>query len=147
MPEIGDRHPTRTIQGDGSTPNPLTDYIERGVVTCFSFLRGAFDVVDLAATANALGFDKIGCADLNTMAGVVRLHTQARKAQIKPLIGCCLLLVAVNRPLHIRVIGLHMDFVSCVPKEKYKMFLARGRQTATATSLWMIWPPTPQTCS
>ncbi|MEL7259696.1 MAG: PHP domain-containing protein, partial [Pseudomonadota bacterium] len=63
------------------------------LTTCFSFLRGASDAVDLATTANALGYDSLGCADLNTMAGVVRLHTEALKAQIAPVIGCHLQLV------------------------------------------------------
>lgn len=93
MPEIDHQHPRRTIQEDGFQPNPKAAYVELGVTTCFSFLRGASDAVDLATTAHALGYDALGCADLNTMAGVVRLHAEALKAQIKPIIGCRLKLV------------------------------------------------------
>ena len=93
MPEMDNQHPRRTIEDDGFMPNPRADYVELGVTTCFSFLRGASDAVDLATKANALGYDKLGCADLNTMAGVVRLHAEARKAAVIPVIGCRLQLV------------------------------------------------------
>ncbi|MEL6840502.1 MAG: error-prone DNA polymerase [Pseudomonadota bacterium] len=93
MPEMDNQRPRRTIEDDGFRPNPKAAYVELGLTTCFSFLRGASDAVDLATTANALGYDKLGCADLNTMAGVVRLHAEALKAQITPVIGCRLQLV------------------------------------------------------
>ena len=93
MPEMDHQHSRRTIEDDGFTPNPPAEFVELGVTTCFSFLRGASDAVDLATTANVLGYDKLGCADLNTMAGVVRLHAEALKAQITPIIGCRLQLI------------------------------------------------------
>ena len=92
MPENDHQHPRRTLE-DGFTPNPRASFVELGVTTCFSFLRGASDAVDLAAAAWALGYDVLGCADLNTMAGVVRLHTEATKAHIRPVIGCRLQLI------------------------------------------------------
>ena len=93
MPEMDNQRPRRTIEDDGFTANARGDFVELGVTTCFSFLRGASDAVDLAMTANRLGYDALGCADLNTMAGVVRLHAEALKAQVKPVIGCRLQLV------------------------------------------------------
>ncbi len=93
MPEMDNQRLRRTIEDDSFRPNARSVYVELGLTTCFSFLRGASDAVDLATTANALGYDKLGCADLNTMAGVVRLHAEALKAQIKPVIGCRLQLV------------------------------------------------------
>ncbi|WP_099826926.1 error-prone DNA polymerase [Oceaniglobus indicus] len=93
MPEKENHHPQREIDDDAFTRNPPGDFVELGVSTCFSFLRGASDAVDLAVTAHALGYDKLGCADLNTMAGVVRLHAAAHKTQITPVIGCRLQLV------------------------------------------------------
>ncbi|HEV8037138.1 error-prone DNA polymerase [Yoonia sp.] len=94
MPENDHQHPRRTLDGDDFPPNPRASFVELGVTTCFSFLRGASDAVDLAATAWALGYDALGCADLNTMAGVVRLHTEATKAKIRPVIGCRIQLVS-----------------------------------------------------
>ena len=63
-------------------------FVELGVMSCFSFLRGASDAVDLATTARALGYDAIGIADVNSMAGVVRLHGEARAQGLRPVIGC-----------------------------------------------------------
>tara|TARA_R110002049_G_scaffold23781_6_gene84681 strand:- start:66623 stop:69925 length:3303 start_codon:yes stop_codon:yes gene_type:complete len=94
MPEIDNQRPKRTIEEGDFIRNPASDFVELGISTCFSFLRGASDAVDLATTANALGYDKLGCADLNTMAGVVRLHTEAHKARVVPVIGCRLQLVS-----------------------------------------------------
>ncbi|WP_299967384.1 error-prone DNA polymerase [uncultured Roseobacter sp.] len=92
MPEMDNQRPRRTLE-EAFTPNPPAAFVELGVTTCFSFLRGASDAVDLARTANELGYDALGCADLNTMAGVVRIHAEARKAKLRPVIGCRLQLV------------------------------------------------------
>nr|WP_199699643.1 error-prone DNA polymerase [Notoacmeibacter ruber] len=75
------------ISGD-FTANPRTPYVELGVMSAFSFLRGASDAAELVGTAWALGYDALGIADINSMAGVVRLHADAVKANIRPVIGC-----------------------------------------------------------
>ncbi|MEO1641243.1 MAG: error-prone DNA polymerase [Pseudomonadota bacterium] len=94
MPENDHQHPRRTLEGDDFPPNPRAPFVELGLTTCFSFLRGASDAVDLAATAWALRYDAMGCADLNTMAGVVRLHAEASRAKMRPVIGCRLQLIS-----------------------------------------------------
>ncbi len=63
-------------------------FVELGLVSCFSFLRGASDAVDLAMTARAQGYDAIGIADANSFAGVVRIHTEAATLKLRPVIGC-----------------------------------------------------------
>ncbi|MGC1502690.1 MAG: error-prone DNA polymerase [Sulfitobacter sp.] len=93
MPEMDNQHPPRTLEEEGFTPNGRADYVELGITTCFSFLHGASDAVDLARTAWEQGYDALGVADLNTMAGVVRLHAAALKACIRPVIGTRLKLV------------------------------------------------------
>jgi error-prone DNA polymerase len=93
MPENDNIAPRRQVPEDGFTPNPPAPFVELGVTTPFSFLRGASDAVDLVTTAWALGYDAIGVADLNTLAGVVRVHTAAKTAQMRPLIGCRLQLL------------------------------------------------------
>lgn len=93
MPETDNQHPRRTLDEDGFSPNPRADYVELGVTTCFSFLHGASDAVDLARTAWQQGYDALGVADLNTMAGVVRLHAEALKTCMRPVIGTRLHLV------------------------------------------------------
>ena len=89
MPEgalTPDKRSLKRIDGD-FTPNPAASYVELGLTSCFSFLRGASDAVDLVLQAHALGYDAIGIADRNTLAGVVRLHTEAKEAMLRPVIG------------------------------------------------------------
>ncbi|GGL65134.1 error-prone DNA polymerase [Wenxinia marina] len=87
MPE-NDQVPKRTLPEDGEfAPNPRAPFVELGLASCFSFLAGASDAVDFALEAWTQGYDAIGIADLNTFAGVVRLHTEAKKVGIRPLIG------------------------------------------------------------
>ena len=68
-----------------TTPSP---YIELGISSPFSFLRGASDAIELTLTALPLGYDALGIADRNTLAGVVRMHSACTNAGIRPLIGC-----------------------------------------------------------
>jgi error-prone DNA polymerase len=63
-------------------------FVELGLVSCFSFLRGASEPIDLAEMAWQFGYDAIGIADANSMAGVVRLHTEAKTLKMRPVIGC-----------------------------------------------------------
>ena len=68
-----------------TTPSP---YVELGVTSPFSFLRGASDAIELATSALLLGYDAIGIVDRNTLAGVVRMHSAAKELGLRPLIGC-----------------------------------------------------------
>jgi error-prone DNA polymerase len=67
---------------------PPAPFVELGVSTPFSFLRGASDAIELVLRALELGMDAIGVADRNTLAGVVRMHSAAKGAGLRPLIGC-----------------------------------------------------------
>ncbi|MEM7664649.1 MAG: error-prone DNA polymerase [Pseudomonadota bacterium] len=66
---------------------PGAPFVELGLVSCFSFLRGASDAVDLVMAARMLGYDAIGIADANSFAGVVRIHTEANTLKLRPVIG------------------------------------------------------------
>lgn len=79
------RHVEPVEEGGDLPPGP---FVELGLSTCFSFLRGASDAIDLVNTARAMGYDALGVADANTLAGVVRLHTEAEAARLRPIIGC-----------------------------------------------------------
>jgi error-prone DNA polymerase len=79
---------TLDIDPDGIADPPRADFVELGLVSCFSFLRGASDPVDLVLAAYAAGYDAIAIADVNSMAGVVRIHTEARTLKLRPVIGC-----------------------------------------------------------
>ncbi|MFT5065567.1 MAG: error-prone DNA polymerase [Yoonia sp.] len=94
MPENDHAHLRRTIPQDGVyAANPPAKFVELGLTTCFSFLRGASDAVDLASTAWALGYDQIGCADLNSFAGVVRMYTAVQTVGLRPLTGVRIALI------------------------------------------------------
>lgn len=92
MPDSDNRRIRKTLTGD-FPPTPRAAYVELAVTTPYSFLRGASDASELIGMAHALGYDALGVADLNTMAGVVRLHAEAKKANLRPVIGCRLRLV------------------------------------------------------
>src|ERR1700686_2379029 len=65
----------------------MTRYAELAVTTNFSFLRGAAHPREMVARADELGLAAIGIADRNTFAGVVRAYDEARKRNIKLLVG------------------------------------------------------------
>ena len=90
MPETSLTPPRRraTPDPDSLPPPDPAPFVELGLASCFSFLRGASDAVDLVTQARALGYDAIGIADANSMAGVVRLHTEAKALKLRPAIGC-----------------------------------------------------------
>src|SRR5260221_5029949 len=54
-----------------TTPSP---YVDLGVTSPFSFLRGASDAIELVLTALPLGMDAIAIADRTTLAAVGRMH-------------------------------------------------------------------------
>src|SRR5277367_2376578 len=62
-------------------------YAELAVTTNFSFLRGASHPQEMVAAADALGLAAIGIADRNSFAGVVRAYDEARKRNVKLLVG------------------------------------------------------------
>lgn len=76
------------IDPERVAPPPRADFVELGLVSCFSFLRGASDAVDLVLAAHMVGYDAIAIADVNSMAGVVRIHTEAKTLKLRPVIGC-----------------------------------------------------------
>jgi error-prone DNA polymerase len=79
---------TIAIDPDSLAPPERAPFVELGLASCFSFLHGASDAVDLVLAARALGYDAIGIADANSMAGVVRIHTEATTLKLRPVIGC-----------------------------------------------------------
>ncbi|WP_420562220.1 error-prone DNA polymerase [Thalassobaculum sp.] len=63
-------------------------FVELGTASNFSFLQGASHAHELVEGAATLGYDALGLADVNTLAGVVRFHVAAEECGIRPLIGC-----------------------------------------------------------
>ena len=75
------------LDPDAIAPPARADFVELGLVSCFSFLQGSSDAVDLVNTAYNLGYDAIGIADANSFAGVVRIHSEATTLKMRPVIG------------------------------------------------------------
>ena len=90
MPDAPLTPDKRTLQIDPAevAPPPRAPFVELGLASCFSFLRGASDAVDLVLAAHGQGYDALGIADVNSMAGVVRIHTEAKTLKLRPVIGC-----------------------------------------------------------
>ena len=80
----------KLVRREGMPPPPIerAPYVELGVTSPFSFLRGASDAIELTLAALSQGYDAIGIADRNTLAGVVRMHSACKEAGLRPLIGC-----------------------------------------------------------
>jgi error-prone DNA polymerase len=90
MPEKEGFARLKLVRTDDMPPAPVerAPYVELGITSPFSFLRGASDAIELVLTALSLGMDCLGIADRNTLAGVVRMHSACKSAGLKPLIGC-----------------------------------------------------------
>ena len=90
MPEKVGFSRLKLVRTDKMPPPPITPsaFVELGVSSPFSFLRGASDAIELTLEALNQGYDAIGIADRNTLAGVVRVHSACDIAGLKPLIGC-----------------------------------------------------------
>jgi error-prone DNA polymerase len=90
MPEYTGFSRLKLVRNDDMPPPPISPsaYVELGISSPFSFLRGASDAIELVRTALSLGFDAIGITDRNTLSGVVRMHSACDAVGITPLIGC-----------------------------------------------------------
>ncbi|MDB5348908.1 MAG: polymerase alpha subunit [Planctomycetota bacterium] len=88
------------------TPAPVSDlpyrvpppvrYVELHCKTNFSFLEGASHPDELVVQATKLGYEGLAITDRNSVAGVVRAHTAAKKTGLKLLIGAEITLVDAN---------------------------------------------------
>src|SRR6476619_7492117 len=89
MPEKVGFSRLKLVRTSDMPPPPISPapYVELGVSSPFSFLRGASDAIELVQTALPLGYDAIGITDRNTLAGVVRMHSACTGVGMKPLIG------------------------------------------------------------
>jgi error-prone DNA polymerase len=88
MPEKPEPSRRHAVPDDSPVPPTRAAFVELGLMSCFSFLRGASDPVDLVTSARAHGYDAVGIADVNSLAGVVRFHVEAQSLGLRPVIGC-----------------------------------------------------------
>jgi error-prone DNA polymerase len=123
----------------------MSAYAELAVTTNFSFLRGASHPEEMVACADELGLAAIGIADRNSFAGVVRAYVEAKKRQIKLLVGVHLiaadgfevLTYPTDRPAYGRLCKLltagnlkakksecHLDFEEILEASEGQIFIA-----------------------
>jgi DNA polymerase-3 subunit alpha len=67
---------------------PDADFIHLHVHTAYSLLDGAIRLDDLIQTALTMGMPAVAITDHGSMFGVVDFYKKAKKAGLKPLIGC-----------------------------------------------------------
>ena len=65
-----------------------SEFVHLHVHTAYSLLDGAIRVKDLLAQAQAFGMEAVAITDHGSMFGVLDFYQQAKKAGIKPLLGC-----------------------------------------------------------
>src|SRR5688572_1572006 len=65
----------------------MTVYAELHALTNFSFLKGASHSHEMVAMAAELGYRAIAITDECSLAGVVRAHEEAKRRQLKLIIG------------------------------------------------------------
>ena len=63
-------------------------YTELQVTSNFSFLRGASHPEEMVQQAATLGYTAIAITDRNSLAGIVRAHTAAKKSGMRLIVGC-----------------------------------------------------------
>ncbi len=88
MPETANpklRSPTAAVLP--APPPDAPPYAELCVASNFTFLRGASHPDELVFRAAEFGYRAIGITDLNSFAGIVRMHVAAKHAGLKLLIG------------------------------------------------------------
>ena len=72
---------------DSSPESPLPAYAELHCLSNFSFLRGASHPEELVNKAKFLGYSALAITDECSLAGVVRAHVAAKKANLPFIIG------------------------------------------------------------
>ena len=70
-----------------ATAQSLPDYAELFCLSNFSFLHGASHAEELVARAVQLGYSALAITDECSLAGVVRAHAEAKKAELPLIIG------------------------------------------------------------
>ena len=67
---------------------PHSDFIHLHLHTQYSLLDGACRIPDILALAKQYKMDSLAITDHGSMFGAIEFYLEARKAGIKPIIGC-----------------------------------------------------------
>ncbi|MGN6417348.1 MAG: error-prone DNA polymerase [Pseudobacter sp.] len=124
------------------------EYTELQVTSNFSFLRGGSHPHELVAHAQALGYTSIAITDRNTMAGIVRAHSAAKKAGIRLIVGVrldlqdspSLLAYPTNKDAYASLCNLLTTGNLCTEKGDCRLFKADVFQ-CTKGIIFIVLPP------
>ena len=94
-----------------------TPFVHLHVHTQYSMLDGAIRVSDLIGSARQFGMDAVAITDHGAMYGALEFYDKARKAGIKPLVGCELYLAENGMHLHDRSGGHNFHLVALAMNE------------------------------
>ncbi|MEO7774872.1 MAG: error-prone DNA polymerase [Steroidobacteraceae bacterium] len=122
-------------------------YAELHCVSSFSFLRGASQPQELVERAQQLGYAALAITDECSLAGVVRAHGEAKKQQLKLIIGAefrlecgtCFVALARNRNGYGRLSSLITRGRRAAGKGSYR--LVRADVAELLRDCVLIWLP------
>jgi DNA polymerase-3 subunit alpha len=82
------------------TENPAAEYVHLHVHTQYSLLDGAIRIDDLLQKCKELNMPAVAVTDHGAMHGALEFYVKARKAGIKPIIGCEFYIAPEDRKKH-----------------------------------------------
>ncbi len=109
-----------------------TPFVHLHVHTQYSMLDGAIRIGDLIDTAKEFGMEAVALTDHGAMYGALEFYEKAKKAGIKPLVGCEFYMAENGMHLHDRSAGHNFHLVALAMNEtgyKNLMKLASLAQT------------------
>ncbi len=89
-----------------------TPFVHLHVHTQYSMLDGAIRVSDLIQTAKDFGMEAVAMTDHGAMYGALEFYEKAKKAGIKPLVGCEFYMAENGMHLHERSAGHNFHLVA-----------------------------------
>ena len=89
-----------------------TPFIHLHVHTQYSMLDGAIRVSDLIETAKNFGMEAVAMTDHGAMYGALEFYEKAKKAGIRPLVGCEFYLAENGMEIHDRSAGHNFHLVA-----------------------------------
>ena len=82
------------------TEIPAADFVHLHVHTQYSLLDGAIRIDDLIAKCQEFGMNAVAITDHGAMHGALEFYVKARKAGLKPIIGCEFYIAPKDRKTH-----------------------------------------------
>jgi DNA polymerase-3 subunit alpha len=82
------------------TKTPTADLVHLHVHTQYSLLDGAIRINDLLEKCKELGMEAVAITDHGAMHGALEFYIKAKKAGIKPIIGCEFYIAPQDRKIH-----------------------------------------------